>query len=332
MKIILATDAWEPQINGVARTLKNTEKELVKMGHEVNVLQPEMFKTINCPYSKDVKLGFVSQKYLKDFIKNPCAVHIATEGTIGLATRIFCKRNNIPFTTAYHTKYPEYVKKYAHIPLFATRAYMRWFHNSSSSVMATTEQLANHIKEMGINSPIKIWGRGVDDTLFYQRRKNILFEKPVGMYVGRISKEKSIEDFLELPLNIIKIVVGDGPELKRLESNYPDVIFTGPLVGEELASMYCNADVFVFPSKTDTFGLVVLEALASGVPVACYPVKGPGEIISKGENIGCASWDLKKAFTKALTNKNEKACVEFAKKYSWKNCTQQFYENLILSD
>jgi glycosyltransferase involved in cell wall biosynthesis len=320
MKIVLATDAWEPQINGVAITLRHTEKELVKMGHEVSVLQPEMFKTINCPFSKDVKLGFVSQKYLKDFIKPPCAVHIATEGTIGLATRIFCKKNNIPFTTA---------KKYAHIPLFATRAYMKWFHNSSSCVMATTEQLAIHIKELGIKPPIRIWGRGVDDSLFYQRRKNILFETPVGMYVGRVSKEKSIEDFLELPLNIIKIVVGDGPERKQLESNYPDVIFTGQLVGEELARMYCNADVFVFPSKTDTFGLVVLEALASGVPVACYPVEGPGEIISKGENIGCASWDLKKAFTKALTTKNEKACVEFAKKYSWKNCTQQFCENLV---
>lgn len=332
MRIILATDTWEPQLNGVARTLKQTTNHLREMGHEVRVIQPAHFKTYPAPFSKDVRFAYgITRKFLKQTIEMPCAVHISTEGPIGLAVRRHCISHKIPFTTAYHTKHPEYLKKFAHIPLWITRMYMRWFHGMSSAIMATTPSLMACVQEMKIKSPVKLWTRGVDAGQFHPRPKTLNFDKPVGLYVGRISKEKSIEDFLSLDLDIQKIVVGDGPELDVLKAKYPSAMFTGPLRGEELAQMYCNADVFVFPSKTDTFGLVVLEALASGIPVACYPVEGPGEIIGNGENpgIGRASWDLAEAVVDSLENKSTQACLNFAQRYSWQNCTNQFFSNLV---
>lgn len=328
MRIVLATDAWEPQMNGVARTLKQTTNNLMKIGHEVRVIQPGLFNSIPCPFSNDVRLGFVPKNYLKTIIEKPCAVHISTEGTIGLAVRNFCIQNKIKFTTAYHTKFPEYFKKYTYTPLWITKLYIKWFHSKSSNVMATTPSMISSLEKMGLKS-VKIWSRGVDQELFHPRPKTIKCHRPIGMYVGRISKEKNIEDFLSLKLNIAKIVVGDGPELPKLKRKYPDVTFTGPLFGEELAQMYCNADVFVFPSKSDTFGLVVLEALSSGVPVACYPVEGPGEIIASGNNIGCASWNLEEAVTNTLKNKSTLSCLHFANQKSWTNSTEQFFKNLV---
>lgn len=334
MQIIIATDAWEPQINGVARTLKQTSLCLSQMGHSVHVIHPGLFSSIPCPFSSDVRLAYgIKSKYLANVIQRPCAVHISTEGPIGLATRKYCIDNKISFTTAYHTKFPEYLKKYAYVPLWMTRSYLRWFHGPSETVMATTPSLMDSVKKNKIKSQIKLWTRGVDFDLFHPRSKNLAFDKPVGLYVGRISKEKSIEDFLSLDLDIEKIVVGDGPILNDLKQKFPKAIFTGALRGEALAQMYCNADVFVFPSKTDTFGLVVLESIASGVPVACYPVEGPGEIVGNGQNpcIGKTSWDLKEAVECCLKIKSKEECLTFAKKYSWRACTDQFFNNLIFN-
>jgi glycosyltransferase involved in cell wall biosynthesis len=334
-QIIIATDAWEPQLNGVARTLKQTAYCLSQMGHRVQVIQPGLFRSVPCPFSSDVRLALgIKSKYLEDIIQRPCAVHISTEGPIGLAVRRYCIKNKIPFTTAYHTKFPEFLKKCVHVPLWMTRSYLRWFHRPSEAIMATTPSLMSSVESMKIKSDVKLWTRGVDFGLFHPRPKNIATSKPVGIYVGRISKEKSIEDFLSLDLDIEKIVVGDGPILNDLKRKYPQAIFTGPLRGEELAQMYCNADVFVFPSKSDTFGLVVLESIACGVPVACYPVEGPGEIIGDGQNpgIGKASWDLKEAVEYCLKIKSVQDCLTFAKKHSWEACTDQFFNNLIFAD
>lgn len=330
--IIIATDAWEPQINGVARTLKQTSLCLSQMGHKVHVIQPELFKSIPCPFSSDVRLAYgITEKYLKGIIQKPCAVHISTEGPIGLATRNYCVKNKIPFTTAYHTMFPEYMKKYIGIPLCLTRSYLRWFHKPSQTIMATTPSMIKLIQNMKFKNKLKLWTRGVDVDLFYPRPKTLKFEKPVGIYVGRISAEKNIEEFLSLDLDIEKIIVGDGPKLNELKRKYPTVVFTGPLRGEQLSQMYCNADVFVFPSKSDTFGLVVLESIASGVPVACFPVEGPGEIIEQNSNIGKASWNLKEAIQYCLNLNSKQECLEFVKKYSWQSCTNQFFNNLVFT-
>jgi glycosyltransferase involved in cell wall biosynthesis len=330
MRIILATDAWEPQLNGVARTLKQTTTLLGEMGHEVRVIHPGLFPSIPAPFSKDVRFAFPSQKDIKGFIKKPCAVHISTEGPIGLAVRRYCTLNKIPFTTTYHTKFPEYLKKMAHVPLWATRAYIRWFHNDSKTVMAATPSMIEHVvSDLGITAPVAMWSRGVDFNQFHPRPKTIQPHRPVALYVGRVSKEKNIEEFLDIRMDIMKVVVGDGPELQSLKTKYPEVLFTGPLRGEELGQWYANADVFVFPSKTDTFGLVVLEALATGVPVACFQVTGPGEIIGGHPGVGRADNVLHAAIETALREGDARACIELANRYSWQACTEQFFDNLF---
>ena len=331
MKIIIATDAWEPQINGVALTLKKTVGILSKNGHEVYVVHPKP-SSLKYPFTKDVSIGFVSNKKLKRLITKPCSVHISTEGPIGIKTRQFCINNDIPYTTAYHTKFPEYFNAYAKVPICVGRKFVNWFHNSSRAVMVASTGLQNEIRSNGIKSPIKIWQRGIDFDLFYPRPKTIKHDKPVALFVGRISKEKNLQAFLNLKLDIHKVVVGDGSELEKYKSLYGDVDFKGSLNGDRLAQAYCNADVFVFPSLSDTFGLVVIEALACGIPVACYPVVGPGEIVDNHRNIGCSSWNLEEAILKSLKQKNSVDCVNFAKKFSWDSCTQQFLDNLVIHD
>lgn len=332
MRIVLATDAWEPQLNGVARTLKQTTKLLEEMGHEVRVIHPGLFSSIAAPFSKDVRLAFPPLKEIRKFIEKPCAVHISTEGPIGLSVRRYCKLHNIPFTTTYHTKFPEYLYEMAYIPIWATRGYIRWFHNKSKCVMAATPSMMRHVKEdVGITSPIAMWSRGVDFTQFHPRPKTLHPFRPMALYVGRVSKEKNIEEFLGLKLDIMKVVVGDGPELNSLKVQYPETLFTGAQRGEELAQWYANADVFVFPSKTDTFGLVVLEALASGVPVACFDVEGPGEIIGGISGAGHAGNILHASVEIALREGNAQACLDLANRYSWNTCTNQFLNNLTTS-
>lgn len=330
MRIVFATDAWPPQINGVSRTVETTIRELQKLGHEVEAVHPGLFKTVRCPFSTDIQLAYnIPLNFPEPYLTPDSALHIATEGPIGFAFRSYCVKRRLPFTTAYHTNYPEYLWKNAWVPPFLTRGYMRWFHGWSSAIMVATERLAQKVKAMKIKAPARIWSRGVDLALFHPRTKSVLFNRPMALYVGRVSHEKNIEAFLDARNDVEKFVVGDGPQLEKLKNKYRDCHFTGPLRGEELAQMYANADVFVFPSKTDTFGLVVIEALASGVPVAAYPVEGPIDILGAMEGVGCCNDNLELAIDKALKEKSVEACLKLASRYTWQASTDQFLKNLV---
>ena len=256
----------------------------------------------------------------------PCVVHIATEGPLGFAARRYCVRRNVPFTTAFHTKFPEYVNARAGIPVKWTYNIMRRFHAPSQSVMVATQTVENELHQHGFRN-IKRWSRGVDTKLFRPRDKSFLdLPRPISLYVGRVAVEKNIETFLALKQPGTKVVVGDGPQLNQLSRKYPDVVFAGVKEGEDLAKYYAAADVFVFPSLTDTFGLVLLEALACGVPVAAYPVAGPLDVIGDAP-VGCLHEDLGIAVQRAL-GASPDACRAHAENYSWEASTQQFLANI----
>jgi glycosyltransferase involved in cell wall biosynthesis len=327
VRIIIATDAWSPQINGVARTLMTTTEELRNRGHEVIIVEPSQFSSISNPFYKEIPfcyfVGGIAQ-----YIKPPCAIHIATEGSIGLAFNWYCRRNNIPFTTSYHTNYPDYLQKYLYVPPGLTYAYLRWFHNGARNIMVSTQTLQTKLEKRGFKN-IKRWSRGVDLNLFKpgERRKGSKC-----LYVGRVAKEKNIEAFLNSKLDIEKIVVGSGPHLNTLKRKYPSVTFLGALYGEQLAEAYRNADCFVFPSKTDTFGLVLIEALASGTPIAAYPVEGPVDIWDGNMETGYLAEDLDMAIYSALNYGKQQACRKLALQYTWDNCTLHFLNNIVLHE
>ncbi|MEI8393541.1 MAG: glycosyltransferase family 1 protein [Rhodospirillaceae bacterium] len=329
MNILVVTDAWYPQVNGVVRTIATVRDELKLMGHSVEVIGPEQFRTIPLPSYPEIRLAIGAGRKLFQMIDAmaPDAIHIATEGPLGFAARKYCLRRNIPFTTAYHTRFPEYVRDRAPIPLFLSYAVMRRFHRPASAVMVATTSIAKALVARGFTN-LRPWTRGVDTELFHPRDKNFLSDpRPISMYVGRVAVEKSIADFLALDLPGTKYVVGDGPQLAELKQRFPAVRFVGAKHGEELAAYYAAADVFVFPSRTDTFGLVLLEALASGVPVAAYPVAGPLDILGYAEAVSCLDENLGRAVQNALTCSPE-ACREFALKYSWRASAEQFLANL----
>lgn len=328
MKILIASDAWHPQMNGVVRTLNSTISELSKMGHEIFVMHPGLFKTIPLPTYPEIRLALMKRKQITKMIEDfsPDAIHIATEGTIGLGVRNYSVRRKIPFTTSYTTKFPEYIYHRFLIPEKFTYKLMRWFHAQSKGVMVATESLKQELLNHGFNN-IKMWTRGVDVELFHPQREKVIFEKkPVLMYAGRLAVEKNINAFLELPFDGVKYVVGTGPDFESLRKKYPDVKFVGRKSGEELASWYASADVFVFPSKTDTFGLVMLEALSSGVPVAAYPVTGPIDVIG-GSGVGVLDENLNNAVKEALGIPKNK-CREYALNYSWEKVAKIFLQNL----
>jgi glycosyltransferase involved in cell wall biosynthesis len=321
--ILIATDAWEPQINGVVMTLKQIKKEC----DDVVFITPNDFKSIPCPFYKDIRLSWAwnVSRLIKKI--NPKYIHIATEGPIGFFVRNWCIQNNRNFTTSYHTKFPEYLHKMVGVPTELTYKYMKWFHSMSSAVMVTTNSLKQELEGRGFKNLVK-WTRGVDTNLFYPLSKNarIANDRPTYLYVGRVSKEKNIEAFLDLKLEGNKTVVGDGPELKRLSKKYPDVFFTGALKGNDLALFYRTADVFVFPSKTDTFGMVIIEALACGTPVAAYPVTGPKDILTP--EVGAMNDNLGVAIQEALKLDRNK-CTEFVQKnYVWSKTAKMFIDNL----
>ena len=256
----------------------------------------------------------------------PCAVHISTEGPLGWIARRYCRRHRVPFTTAYHTRFPEYIHARWRIPPGVIYPLMRWFHRPASSVMVATQTIEDALKARGFDN-IRRWSRGVDTRLFRPRPKDFFPDpRPISLYVGRVAVEKGLEDFLELDLEGTKIVVGDGPQRAELEARYRDVRFVGVKTGEELAQYYSAADVFVFPSRTDTFGLVLLEALASGVPVAAYPVPGPLDVID-GSGAGCLDDDLAAAVRNALTIPGS-LCRAHAETFSWQASVSQFLGNL----
>jgi glycosyltransferase involved in cell wall biosynthesis len=324
MRIMIVTDAWEPQVNGVVRTIKSTRRELESMGHVVDVLSPLEFRTLPCPTYPDIRLslGATSKTHqrIKDF--DPNALHIATEGPLGLAARRWAIKHHFPYTTAYHTRFPEYVYARFRIPLKWTYRYLNWFHGKAKAVMAPTHVVIKDLRDYGFKNVV-LWGRGVELDIFKPHDIRRLDTKPpIFLYVGRVAVEKNIEAFLDLDLPGSKWVVGEGPALTDLRARYPDTNFMGVLSQNELAEVYSSADVFVFPSKTDTFGLVLLEAMACGLPVAAYPVTGPLDVIGDSTG-GALNHDLRQACMDALALKREDAFAH-AQKYSWRAATEQF--------
>lgn len=335
MKILIVTESWHPQVNGVVRTLTTLGGLLEAAGHEVLFITPDMFPTFPCPTYPEIRLPYWTGKKLVRLIEEfrPDAIHIQTEGPLGWSARHYCRKHNLPFTTAYHTRFPEYVHARCRLPLSWSYKVMNMFHTGSSAIMVATDSITRDIAARGFKN-IKKWSRGVDTKLFRPRDKALIKEKrPIYMYVGRVAVEKNIEAFLGLDLEGTKYVVGTGPQQEELEKKYPDVVFTGRKYGEELAALYAAADVFVFPSLTDTFGIVMLEALACGVPVAAFPVPGPIDVIGPHQvgvaehPVGALDDDLKLAIEKALTC-NPEDCRQFALTQSWDNCANLFLANL----
>ncbi|QWD79217.1 glycosyltransferase family 1 protein [Polynucleobacter sp. MWH-Spelu-300-X4] len=328
MKIMIVTDAWEPQVNGVVRTLKQTMHELRKMGHEIEMITPLEFKTIPCPTYPDISLSLFPKKKVVAKMNHfsPDAIHIATEGPLGIAARAYALKNKLPFSTAYHTRFPEYVKARTGIPLAVTYKFLRWFHDPSLAIMAPTDVVVKDLQSYGFTNVV-LWTRGVDLDIFkMQESKELNTAHPIFLYVGRVAIEKNIEAFLELKLPGSKWVVGDGPALNGLKEKYPDVNYLGVLQQEKLAAVYAAADVFVFPSKTDTFGLVLLEAMACGLPVAAYPVTGPIDVIGTS-GAGAMHDDLRLACLSALNIPREVARGH-AEKFSWEVASHQFLSHL----
>jgi Glycosyltransferase len=332
MKVMIVTDAWQPQVNGVVRTLTTTRRELEAMGHEVDLLSPLEFSTLPCPTYPDIRLSMLPGKGVEKRIRDyaPHALHIATEGPLGLAARRYALKNDIPFTTAYHTRFPEYVQARLGVPLSWTYRFLHWFHAPSRAVMAPTQKVKSDLEAYGFDNVV-LWSRGVDLDVFRLQKANRLnTEPPIFLYVGRVAVEKNIEAFLELDLPGSKWVAGDGPAMAGLRAKYPDVNYLGVLNQQELAEVYASADVFVFPSKTDTFGLVLLEAMACGLPVAAYPVTGPIDVLGDSK-AGVMHEDLREACLAAL-NIDRAAARAHAEKFSWRAATEQFLSHLQVSE
>jgi len=331
LKIVIVTDAWHPQINGVVTTIDNTCKTLKDNGNNVLMITPDLFTTIPCPSYPSIKLSVFCYAKVKRLLDNfvPDCIHIATEGPLGLAARKYCIKNELAFTTSFHTLFAEYVNLRFSVPVSWGYNILNWFHKPASKIMIATAQVEEDLSNRGFdNERFVRWSRGVDTERFKLRSKEFLdYPRPISMYVGRVAVEKNLEAFLKLSIPGTKVVVGDGPQLNMLKKQFPDAIFAGFQTGLTLAKTMAAADVFVFPSRTDTFGIVMLDALACGVPVAAFPVQGPIDVLIENQT-GCMQEDLKAAFYSALKLKPED-CRQQALEYSWLNCSAQFFNNLV---
>ena len=328
MRIAIATDAWTPQINGVVTTLLRTRAELVALGHEVLMITPEGRRTVPCPTYPEIRLAlFQGRKVARQLeLFSADCIHIATEGPLGFAARRYCVKRRLPFTTSYHTQFPEYVRARAPIPVGLSFAFLRWYHGPARKTLVPTASMKKMLEAKNFKN-VEIWSRGVDTVLFNPADKiEFRSHRPVWITVGRISVEKNIEQFLRLDLPGSKVVIGDGPERTRLEHEYPDCHFLGYKFGAELSAHLAAADVFVFPSRTDTFGLVMLEAMACGLPVAALPVTGPVDVVRQGVT-GVLDDDLERACLAALQIDRD-ACRRFAESRTWRHCTEQFLAQL----
>ncbi len=326
MKIAIATDAWTPQVNGVVRTLTALTADLRQRGHEVAVISPDLFRSFACPSYPEIRLALARPRSVGEVLDRftPDAIHISTEGPIGLATRQHCLARRHPFTTAYHTQFPDYLAKRTGLPSAAFWPFIRWFHRPSAGIMVATDSVARQLQSHGLGQ-VRPWSRGVDMAQF---RPDVLppepflkLERPIQLYVGRVAVEKNIEAFLDARLPGTKVVVGDGPALARLSAAYPEAHFVGRQEGETLVSCYAGADVLVFPSRTDTFGLVMVEAMACGTPVAAYPVPGPLDVLDAAS--GAMESGLETAIARALTLGRE-GCLHRGRGFSWARSTDQF--------
>ena len=334
LKIVIATDAWKPQLNGVVTTLDTLGRILEAKGNQVKYITPLDFKSVPMPTYPEIRLSLFPNRKVAAMINDfkPDAIHIATEGPLGRATRRFCRRRNYPYTTSFHTRFAEYTYERFRFPVEWGYAFLRDFHKHGETMMVATPALMQEMEERGFGK-MKLWARGVDTNVFKPTPSEVMADlpKPIFTYVGRIAVEKTLEDFLDLDLPGTKVIVGAGPQEAELRVKYKDanVHFAGPQFGDDLVKYYSASDVFVFPSRTDTFGLVNVEALACGVPVAAYPVRGPAEIMEAApKGAGCLDEDLKKACLTALENRDPAECRAHAMNFSWDAGARQFIANL----
>ena len=329
MKVAIVTDAWRPQTNGVVTTLTRTAECLRLLGHDVAMMTPEGLRTIPCPSYPEIRLALFQGRRVAEWLERerPDALHVATEGPLGLAARNAARRAGLRFTTSYHTQFPQYLRARYPLPARCTYGALRVFHSAAARTMVGTREVRRDLRRHGFRNLV-YWGRGVDTDLFRPRPEARLgYPGPILIYVGRVAVEKSVEDFCRARVPGTKLVVGGGPALAQLEARYPGIIFTGFKFGEELATLLAGADCFVFPSRTDTFGLVMLEAMASGLPIAAYPVTGPIDVVREGET-GCLRADLAEAITAAL-GLERGLCRAQALEYRWESATRQFLGNLV---
>ena len=334
LRILIVTDAWSPQVNGVVRTLESLGRELDAMGHRVRFVTPENHTTLPLPTYPEIRLAlFPRQTILRAMDEfAPDAIHIATEGTMGFSARAICLERGYRFTTAFHTRFPDYVHaRFPFIPESAVYGALKSFHAPASATMVSTASLKRELGAQGFSN-VALWSRGVDVELFKPHSRTSLEQsglemaRPLFLYVGRLAIEKNVEAFLALDLPGTKFVVGEGPQRAEMEARFPDVRFLGQKTGEELSRLYSASDVFVFPSRTDTFGLVLLEALACGTPVAAYPVQAPLDVLGEAD-ISVLDEDLRAACLQALSIPRE-ACRAFVIAKSWRAATEQFLDNL----
>lgn len=329
--IAIVTDAWFPQVNGVVRTLSTTCELLRKWGHEVTVISPDQYRSFPAPTYPEIRLALTAPGEVGRRLAGiaPDAVHIATEGPLGYAARRYCLSKGTPFTTAYHTQFPDYVARRTGLPASLFWPYIRWFHKPAQRIMVATETIRRELREQGLTQ-LSHWSRGVDLSCFTPGapppREYQGLEGPILLYVGRVAVEKNLEAFLACDYPGTKVVVGDGPARAALEDKFPEALFLGKKGGVELAGCYAGADVFVFPSLTDTFGLVMIEALACGTPVAAFPVAGPVDILN--DSVGAMSDDLARAID-AARYCDRTHCAAFGAGYSWEEATHQFLSGLV---
>jgi glycosyltransferase involved in cell wall biosynthesis len=326
--LALVTDAWEPQVNGVVRTYQRIVGDMRQAGWTVTIIHPGEFRCVPLPSDPQIPIAYNVWPRLTRRLKalRPDYIHLATEGPLGMTARKWCGFHNYRFTTSFHTKFPEFIVERMGIPLFFTYGLAKWFHNRSSAMLVPTPSLLKYLESRGFRHG-KQWTHGVDIERFHpSRRVELGLPKPVALYVGRVSVEKNLEPFLSLDMPGTKLIVGDGPGRAELEARYPEAKFLGIKSGEELTALYASADVFVFPSRTDTFGLVLLEALASGTPIAGYPVTGPIDVANDA-NVGGISEDLGEAIAHALQCSREE-CRRYAEQFRWDEATRIFIETL----
>lgn len=330
LRIAIVSDAYYPHVSGVARTIESTKNELERRGHEVLIIAPRDFKwKVRAPKYPEIELTLFPGKKLAALLDEfkPDSLHVSVEGPLGMAAKRYAKKRGLHFTTAYHTRFPEYVRIQFGIPESVTYAVLRSFHKDAAGVMVASERLKEELAAHGIRNGV-IWNRGVDTELFTPEDPLPLKgEKPIFMYMGRVGSEKNLDAFLSLDLPGTKYVVGDGPERHAFEKRYPDAVFTGYKFGKELAQHLAAADVFVFPSLTDTLGLVMLEANACGVPIATYPSQASDAVVVEGVN-GVVREDLKEACMEALKLSRER-CREHALTCGWQEPTDKFLGNLV---
>jgi len=329
-RIAIVTDAWLPQVNGVVRTLQATIADIEKIGHPVLVISPDQFRSVPCPTYPEIRLAFASARTVGRLLEafGPQAIHLATEGPLCLAARRWCLRHRFPFTTAYHTQFPDYVAARTGVNPEWVWRYIKWFHGRAQAILAATPSIAATLRAHGLTQ-LRHWGRGVDLSTFAGVEPDPTIRAlagPVMLYVGRVAVEKNIEAFLTTKHPGSKVVVGDGPALAALRARFPDVHFLGPKFGADLAAAYAAADLLVFPSRTDTFGLVMIEALAAGTPVAAYPVTGPIDVLTP--NTGAMADDLDAAIAEAL-KLDRAACAAYGRSFTWEASARQFLDALV---